>query len=297
MVARSVASATVSFGLVSIPVKLYSSTDASSGVSFNMLHNKCKGRLKQQYICPRDDNEVVSRTDTVRGYEFAKDQYVVFTDEELKELQERPTQTVEITEFVPEEKVPPVYFEKSYYLGPDKGGERAYKLLAEAMRRTGRSAIAKYAARGKMYLVLVSPMDEGLVLYQLYYSDEVRKFEDVPVGESDVKESELKLAMQLVEQIANDSFEPEKYRDEVKDRIEEIIQKKVEGEQVSLAQEEAPRAQIIDLMEALKASLGAGGDEAEAVAEEPEVEAAEEDEEAPKAKKKKPAAKKKKAAG
>jgi DNA end-binding protein Ku len=291
MVARSVASATVSFGLVSIPVKLYSSTDASSGVSFNMLHNKCKGRLKQQYICPRDDNEVVSRSDTVRGYEFAKDQYVVFTDEELKELQERPTQTVEITEFVPEEKVPPVYFEKSYYLGPDKGGERAYKLLAEAMRRTGRSAIAKYAARGKMYLVLVSPMDEGLVLYQLYYADEVRKFEDVPVGESDVKESELKLAMQLVEQIANDSFEPEKYRDEVKERIEEIIQKKVEGEQVSLATEEAPRAQIIDLMEALKASLGSG--DAEAVAEESEEE--EEEEEAPKAKAKKRAPKKKKA--
>lgn len=220
--------------------------------------------MKQQYICPRDDNEVVSRTDTVRGYEFAKDQYVIFTDEELKELQERATQTIEITEFVPEEKVPAVYFEKSYYLGPDKGGERAYKLLAEAMRRTGRSAIAKYAARGKMYLVLVTPMDDGLVLHQLYYADEVRSFEDVPIGDTDVKESELKLAMQLVEQIANDAFEPEKYHDEVKTRIEAIIAKKVEGEQVTMTTEEPPRAQIIDLMEALKASLGDGSDEAAA---------------------------------
>jgi DNA end-binding protein Ku len=267
---------------VSIPVKFYSATDASAGISFNMLHAKCGGRLKQQYVCPKDDNEVVARTDTVRGYEFAKDQYVIFTEEELKELQERATQTIEITEFVPEEKVPAIYFEKSYFLGPDKGGERAYKLLAEAMRRTGRSAVAKYAARGKMYLVLVSPMEDGLVLYQLYYADEVRKFEDVPVGDTDVKEGELRLAMQLVEQIATDSFEPDKYHDEVKERIEAIIQKKVEGEQVTVASEEAPRAQIIDLMEALKASLGATEDAPSARASKDEDEdGAGEEEEAP----------------
>jgi DNA end-binding protein Ku len=256
MPARSVASGTISFGLVSIPVKLYTATDASAGVSFNMLHKKCHGRLKQQYICPRDNDEVVPRTEMVKGYEFAKDQYVVFTEEELKELQEKPTQSIDITEFVPAEKVPALYFEKSYYLGPDKGGERAYKLLSEAMKETGRSALAKYAARGKMYLVLVTPYEEGLVLHQLYYADEVRPFGEVPVGDTEIKEGELKLAMQLIEQIANDSFQPEKYEDEVKKRTEEIIQKKVEGQEVSVAAPETPKAQIIDLMEALKQSLG-----------------------------------------
>jgi DNA end-binding protein Ku len=261
MPARSIASANISFGLVSIPVKLYAATDAQASVSFNMLHKKCNGRLKQQYICPRDNDEIVPRTEMVKGYEFAKDQYVVFTDEELKELQEKPTQSIDITEFVPAEKVPTVYFEKSYYIGPDKGGDRAYKLLGEAMRRTGRSALAKYAARGKQYLVLVMPHEEGLILHQLYYADEVRSFTEVPVGDAEVKEGELKLAMQLVEQIANDSFHPENYEDEVKKRIEEVIQKKVEGQEVTLAAPEPPKAQIIDLMEALKASLG-GGEEA-----------------------------------
>jgi DNA end-binding protein Ku len=259
MAARAGASATISFGLVSIPVKLYTSTDAAAGISFNMLHKKCHGRLKQQYICPKDNDEVVPRTETVRGYEFAKDQYVVFTEEELKELQEKPTQSIDITEFVPIEKVPAIYFEKSYYLGPDKGGERAYKLLSEAMRRTGRSALAKYAARGKQYLVLVTPMDEGIILHQLYYADEVRPFSDVPLGEADLKENEVKLAIQLIEQIATESFKPENYHDEVKERVEEIIQKKVEGQEVSLATNEPPKAQIIDLMEALKASLVEGG--------------------------------------
>lgn len=260
MAARSIATATISFGLVSIPVRLFAATDASAGISFNMLHKKCGGRLKQQYICPRDADEVVPRSETVRGYEISKDQYVIFTEDELKELQEKATQSIDITEFVPSEKVPPIYYEKSYYLGPDKGGDRAYKLLSEAMRQTGRSALAKYAARGKMYLVLVTPHDEGLVLHQLYYADEVRSFSEVPVGDADVKDGELRLAMQLVEQIASDDFRPEKYEDEVKARIEAIIQRKVEGQEVQLGAPEAPKAEIIDLMEALKASLGASPD-------------------------------------
>lgn len=259
MAPRAVASATISFGLVSIPVKLFAATDSSAGISFNMLHKKCHGRLKQQYICPRDNDEVVPRSETVRGYEFAKDQYVIFTDEELKELQEPPTQSIDITEFVPAERVPPTYVEKTYYLGPDKGGDRAYRLLGEAMRRTGRSALAKYAARGKQYLVLVSPVEDGLVLHQLYYADEVRPFSEVPLGDGEVKETELKLAVQLIEQSAAEAFHPENYVDEVKQRTEEIIQRKIQGQEVALSSNEPPRAQIIDLMEALKASLGAGG--------------------------------------
>jgi DNA end-binding protein Ku len=190
----------------------------------------------------------------VKGYEFSKDQYVTFTDDEIKALQEEANRAIEITEFVPAQTVDPIYFDGAYYLGPDKGGERAYHLLAEAMRQTGRSALAKWAARGKQYLVLVRAVKGGLVVQQLVYADEVRPFSEVPVGEADVKEGELKLALQLVEQIASDEFRPENYEDEVRKRTQAAIQRKVEGQEISVAPEQ-PRAQIIDIMEALKASL------------------------------------------
>jgi DNA end-binding protein Ku len=259
MPARAIGTVTVSFGLVTIPVKLYSTNIPSSSISFNLLHSKCKSRLKQQYICPTDANEIVERDDMVKGYEFAKGQYVTFTDEELKALEQQKSEAIDITEFVPADKVDPVYFDKAYYLGPDKGGEKAYRLLAEAMKRTGRSALATYAARGKQYLVLVRPHgDEGLVMQQLRYADEVKSFAEVPVGDGiALKEPELKLAMQLIEQIANDEFRPDQYTDDVKVRIQQQIQRKVEGQEVTAAAPEAPQAQIIDLMEALKASLAA----------------------------------------
>jgi len=255
MAARAIASGTISFGLVSIPVKLYSPAESAAGVSFNLLHAKCKTRLKQQYICPTDDNEVVPREDMVKGYEFSKGQWVTFTPEELEALEEVASKSIEITEFVPADKVDPVFVDKMYYLGPDKGGDRPYKLLAEAMRKTGRAALAKYAARGKQYLVLVSPRPDGLVMQQLHYADEVRPFSEVPIGEAEIKEAELKLAIQIVEQISTDSFRPEQYRDEVKERILAQVQRKVEGQEITAAAAPAPQAQIIDLMEALKASL------------------------------------------
>lgn len=256
MAARAVGSATISFGLVSIPVKLYSTAVSSSGVHFNLLHNACKGRLKQQYVCPQHENAVVPREEMVKGYEFAKDQYVTFTDEELKALEEKATQSVDIVEFVPADKVPQVFHEKSYYLGPDKGGERAYHLLATAMQKVGRVALAQYAARGKQYLVMVSPFGEGLLLQQLYYADEVRPFEEVPIGDAEVKDKELDLAVALIHQIARDDFKPEAYVDEAKRRVEAAVQQKIAGAEVSVAAPE-PKAQIIDLMAALKASLGA----------------------------------------
>lgn len=259
MAARAIASGTISFGLVSIPIKLYSTSETAAGVSFNLLHAKCKTRLKQQYICPQDNNEIVPREDMVKGYEFSKGQYVTFTPEELEALEETASKSIEITEFVPAEKVDPVYVDKMYYVGPDKGGDRPYRLLAEAMRRTGRSALAKYAARGKQYLVLVTPRPDGLVLQQLHYADEVKPFSEVPIGEAEVKEAELKLAVQIVEQISTDAFRPEQYRDEVKDRILVQVQRKVEGQEITAAPAAAPQAQIIDLMEALKASLQVKG--------------------------------------
>src|ERR1700722_1250005 len=179
---RSIGNATVSFGLVSIPVKLYSATQSTAGISFNLLHGKCGSRIKQQYFCPTD-NEVVERSELVKGYEFAKDRYVTFTPEELKALEEQATEAIEITEFVPASTVAPVYFDKAYYLSPDKGGDKAFRLLAEVMRRAGKVGLARYAARGKQYLVMLRPGPEGsgLVMQQLMYADEVRPISEVPL--------------------------------------------------------------------------------------------------------------------
>jgi DNA end-binding protein Ku len=255
MSARAIASATVSFGLVSIPVKLYSSGESSTPITFNMLHKKCGSRLKQQYICSQD-GEKVERADTVKGYEFSKGQYVTFTEEELKALEAKATQTIEITEFLPTSKVDPIHFDRSYYLGPDKGGDRAYQLLAKALNKSGRSALAKYAARGKQYLVLIRPFDRGLVMQQLRYHDEIRAFSEVPLGDADVKAPELKLALQIVDQAVSDTFRPKDYEDDVRKGIEQAIQRKVEGQEITAEPAAEPKAQVIDLMEALKASLG-----------------------------------------
>jgi DNA end-binding protein Ku len=261
MSARPFASGNISFGLVSIPIKLYSTGEASVGIHLNMLHKKCGTRLKQQYVCPIDE-EVVGKDDIVKGYEYARGQYVLFTEEELKALNPEPTNAIEITEFVPSEKVDPIYFEKAYYLGPDKGGDRPYRLLAEAMRETGRAALARYAARGKDYLVLLRPYEQGLIMQQLRYKDEVKDFGEVPLGHAEVKEPELKLAVQLVDQIATDIFSPDAYEDEVRKKVRGLIEQKIAGQEITAAPPEAPKAQIIDLMEALKASLAATEGEA-----------------------------------
>jgi DNA end-binding protein Ku len=265
MPARAISSATVSFGLVSIPIKVYSAHETANDIHFNMLHAECGTRLKQQYICPTHDT-VVSRDETVRGYEFAKGQYVMLTDDEYKALQEVADNTIALTEFVPSKEVDPLYFERTYYLGPDKGGERAYRLLIEAMTETGLVGLASYAARGKQYLVLVRPLGkEGLVMHQLHYADEIKSFDEVPIKEGKPATSgEVKLAVQLIEQIAEKKFKPEKFQDEVKERMLALIEKKVQGEEITAQPEPAPQAQVIDLMEALRKSLGMGGDGQEA---------------------------------
>jgi len=256
MPARTLGNATISFGLVSVPVNLYSTAESKATVSFNMLHKKCNSRVKQQYICPKDDNEVVSRDDMVKGYEFAKDQYVVFSNEEIKALDEKATGMIDIVEFVPLAKVDREYVDKSYFLGPDKGGDRAYRLLAAALADTGKAALGQYAAKGKQYLVLLRPKDNVIVMEMLHYADEVRSPSEVTIPEGDVKPMELALAKQLIEQTATDTFEPAKFKDTVRDRQMELIQRKIEGQDIT--QIEAPAdtgGKIIDLMEALKASL------------------------------------------
>jgi len=256
MAARSIASLTVSFGLVAIPVKLYSATQASGAISFNLLHKPpCGSRLKQQYVCAKE-GVPVAREDMVKGYEFAKDQYVVFTPEELTALEEAGTHTVEIAEFVPIESIDPVYFDKAYYLGPDKGGAKPYALLTRALRETGRCALGRWAARGKQYIVMIRPVAEGLVMQQLLYAAEVRPISEVEIPKTEVRPAELALATQLIEQQAAGAFDPSAYTDEVKARIEAAVQKKVEGQEIAVAEEAtAPTAQVIDLMEALRASL------------------------------------------
>ena len=269
MAARSIATATISFGLVSVPVNIYSSSESKSSISFNMLHKKCGSRLKQQYICPKD-NEIVTRDDTVKGYEFAKDQYVVLSPEELKALEEKATSTIDVIEFVPLDQVDREYLEKVYYLGPDKGGDRAYRLLAAALKESGKAALGQYAARGQQHLVLLRPLNGRLVMEQLHYSDEVRPTSEVPIPEGDVKDAELKLALMLIDQTSNASFEPAKYKDTVRERVMETIQKKVEGQEITSGENiPAGSDKILDLMEALKASLA----KSKAAAGEPEEKA------------------------
>ncbi|MCA1579955.1 MAG: Ku protein [Acidobacteria bacterium] len=255
MSARAIGNATISFGLVSIPVKLYSAANSSAGISFNLLHAKCGSRVKQQYVCPKEENIIVPREEMTKGYEFSKDQYVLFSTEELKALEEESTQQVDVTEFVPIAAIDPVYFDKAYYLGPEKGGAKAYWLLARALQETGRVALAKYAARGKQYLVMLRPVEGGLVMQQLLYADEVRPISEVELGREDVKDSELKLATMIVEQRATERFKPEEYEDEVKKRIQEQLRRKIEtGEEIS-SSPKPKSGEVIDLMEALRRSL------------------------------------------
>jgi DNA end-binding protein Ku len=255
MAARPIASANISFGLVSVPVKLFSAAESSANVSFNWLHKKCGTRLKQQYFCPTDE-EIVEKDEMIKGYEFSKGQYVLFNPEEIKALEEKATNSIDINEFVPLDKVERVYLEKVYYLGPDKGGEKAYKLMAEALKDSKRAALGQYAARGKQNLVLVYPQDGRLIMEQLHYANEVRKTSEVDLPDTQVKPAELTLAKQLIEQGATDEFNPQAYHDQVRDRVLESIQQKVEGHEITAEPEQAPETKVLDLMEALKASLG-----------------------------------------
>jgi len=258
MAARSIATASISFGLVTVPIRIYPATRASAGISFHLLHEKDHSRLKQQYVCEKD-GEVVPRSEMVKGYEFAKGRYVTFTDEELKALDQKATNGIEIAEFVPAGSVDPVYFERSYYLGPDKNGAKAFSLLVRAMHETGLLAVAKYAARGKDYLVLLRPADERLEMIQLYNEDEVRSPSEVPVETRASTQAEVKLATRLIESIASKEFDPGKYGDEVRRRIQELIEAKVQGKDITVPAPQKRKAEVVDLMAALQASLARKG--------------------------------------
>ena len=254
MTPHSIGSATISFGLVSIPIKLYTAA-ASAGVSFNLLHAKCGNRIRQQMWCPVD-HEVVERSELVKGYEFAKDQYVRVADQELKALEGEASRVIDIAEFIPLPQVDPIFFEKTYYLGPDKGGEKAYRLLAEAMAQTDRVALATFVMRGKESLVLIRPAQHGLLLHTLYFADEVRDFGEIDRGETaKLREGELDLAVRLIAELSHEGFTPAQYPDDYRLRVLDLVHSKVEGKAVTAVGPEVQRTQVIDLMDALKQSL------------------------------------------
>jgi DNA end-binding protein Ku len=264
MAARSIASLTLSFGLVNVPVKLYSATESSSAVRFNMLA-KDGSRLKQQYIS-ESTGKVVERAEMVKGYEFEKDRFVLFSPDELKAMDEAASHVIEIVAFVPEASVDPIYYDRAYFLAPDKRGAKPYHLLGAAMRESGRCALAKWTTKGKQYVVQVRAVEDGLVLQQLLYADEVRSLKDLDIEKADVSQPELKLALQLIDQISRDAYDPTEFKDDEKQRVLAAIDAKIAGKQVvaSARSEEPSSGQVIDLMEALRASIGQKGGKAAA---------------------------------
>jgi DNA end-binding protein Ku len=258
--ARSIASLTISFGLVAIPVKLYSATVSSERISFNLLRQKDGSRVKQQYVAV-NDGKLVERSEMVKGYEFAKDQYVMFSPEELKALEDATTHSIDIGQFVPLESVDPLYFDGTYYLAPDKGGAKPYTLLATALRKAQQCAVGRWISRGKEHIVIIRALDEGLAMHQLHFQAEVRDLKDLGVEAAPVSEPELKLARQLIDQLGAKRFDPNEYADEHKARVQAAIQRKVDGKEVSLAEGpvSAKGGNVIDLMEALRASIDARG--------------------------------------
>lgn len=257
MAARSIASLTLSFGLVSIPVRLYSATESAASVRFNLLA-KDGSRVKQQYVSEKDQT-VVARADMVKGYEVEKDRFVIFSADELKKLEEGSSHVIEIVAFVPEKSVDPLFYDKAYLLAPDKRGGKPYALLAEAMRSSGKSALAKWSWKAKQYVVQVRPTEDGLVLQQLLYAEEVRSLKELGIEQVDVSKPELQLALQLIDQISEPAYDPSQFKDEEKSRVLAAIDAKIEGKEVvaSTHSEDAPASgQVIDLMAALQASLG-----------------------------------------
>lgn len=254
--ARSLADLTLSFGLVSIPVKVFSATESGTGIRFNLIHRGCGSRLRQQYLCIKE-NVIVERAEMVKGYQFAPEQYVTFDPDELKALEEQGSHLVDIVAFVPEGSVDPIYFDKAYYLSPDKRGDRPYSLLLEGMKQTGRCAIARWAWHGKSHTVQLRPGSEGGIVMQiLLYGSEVRSSTSLGIPSAEVKKTELDLAIMLIEQIAQDAYDPSAFEDDVRQRIEAAVEQKIAGKQITLSEEpERATGKVIDLMEALRASL------------------------------------------
>jgi DNA end-binding protein Ku len=254
MPARSISTASLTFGLVSIPVRLFPATSSKS-VSFHLLHAKDMSRIQQKIYCPKED-KIVDRSELVRGYEIEKDRYVTFTDEELKKLEAQADRAVEITGFIPAAEVDPVYFESSYLLGCEPTSAKAYRLLQEAMTKADRVGVAKYTMRGKERVVLIRPYQGGLMMHTMYYNDEIRSFGEIDHGaNAQVKESELSLAQRLLDDLTQKKFDPSEFKDNYRERVIEAAEQKMAGNELTEPAPEVKQGKVIDLMSALKESL------------------------------------------
>lgn len=250
--AASVWSGYLTFGLISMPVRLFSGA-RSSGISFNMLHRDDLQRVKQQLYCPAE-NRVVERSEIVKGYEYRKDEYVVIEPEEIKKIEPKTAKTMEILEFVKTSEVDPVYFESSYYMMPEEAGRRPYALLSKALEESQYVAIAKLTMHNREYTVFLRPKEGGMMLHTMYYSEEVRQVEGFGAPDIEIKEGELKVAHQLIEALA-DKWDPEKYSDSFQENLKKLIQAKLEGQEVKPVEKPKKLAPVVDLMAALKQSL------------------------------------------
>jgi DNA end-binding protein Ku len=250
--AASVWSGYLTFGLISLPVRLFSGARSTS-ISFNMLHREDLQRVKQQLVCSAD-GQVIDRNDTVKGYEFRKGEYIVIEPEEIKKIEPRTAKTMEILEFVKTDDVDPVFFESSYYMVPEEAGRRPYALLTKALEESKYVAIAKLTMHNREYTVFLRPHEGGMMLHTMYYAEEVRKVEGFGAPDVELKDAEVKIAHQLIEALAAD-WEPEKYHDEFQENLKKLIETKLEGGTVTEVEKPKKLAPVVDLMSALKQSL------------------------------------------
>jgi DNA end-binding protein Ku len=258
MALRPLRNATISFGLVSIPVRFYTATK-SEDVHFNLLHESCGTRVNRKWWCPHHE-KIVDSDELVRAYPISKNKYVTLSDEEIEALETDDNRALEITEFLDLSQIDPVFFEKAYFLGPAPGGGKTYKLLATAMKKQNKVAMARWVAANREHLVILRPYMDGLVLHTMYYADEVRDFDAIETDNARVTEKETRLAEMLIDELSEKKFNPLQYKDEYRERLLERIKQKAHGKPiVSETKEEEEGGEVIDIMEALRRSLQGSG--------------------------------------
>ncbi|HSY47291.1 MAG TPA: Ku protein [Thermoanaerobaculia bacterium] len=257
MALRALRNATISFGLVSIPVRFFTATK-SEDVHFNLLHASCGTRVNRKWWCPHHE-KIVDSDELIRGYAISKTRYVTFTDEEIEALETDDNRAIEITEFVDLHEIDPLFFEKAYFLGPSPGGGKTYRLLSQAMKKQDKVAVARWVAAGRENLVVLRPYEKGLVLHTMYYADEVRDFGAIDLEEGPVREKEVQLAEMLINELSEKRFDPLAFKDEYRQRLLERIRAKSKGKTIEPEEEEEEKGgEVIDIMDALRRSLGKG---------------------------------------
>ncbi len=258
MALRPLRNASISFGLVNIPVRFYTATK-SEDVHFNLLHESCGTRVNRKWWCPFHET-IVDASELVRGYAIGKNKYVTFTDEEIAALETDDNRALDITEFLSLDQIDPVFFEKAYFLGPAPGGGKTYKLLSEAMKKQKKVALARWVANSREHMVILRPFEDGLVLHTMFYADEVRDFASIEKEDAPIKEKEIKLAEMLIDELTEKKFNPLQYKDDYRVRLLDRIKDKSKGKAIvsEVKEEEEGGAEVIDIMEALRRSLEGG---------------------------------------